>query len=116
MTERNSPPTPIAEAISRFLERHGMVRRVAAAGVVAEWADLVGPQIAAVTEAESVTADGVLRVRVASAPWAQELRLMSPRILAKLNQGRSGRIREIRWLAVPSGRPAGPPWTDSEGR
>lgn len=92
-------PVPIGDAIARYFERHGLTRRVSAAGVVAEWAELVGPQIAAVTEAESVTADGILWVRVASASWAQELRLMTPRILARINQGRKGRVREIRWVA-----------------
>jgi Dna[CI] antecedent, DciA len=39
----------------------------------------------------------VLRVRVATAAWANELSLMSPKILARLNAGRSGRVKEIRW-------------------
>ena len=68
---------------------------------VEQWAELVGPQIAAVTAPESVTPDGVLRVRVASAPWANELSLMAPKILARLNAGRSGRVKEIRWTPGP---------------
>ena len=40
----------------------------------------------------------------ASAAWAQELSLMSPRVLARLNDGRKGRVREIRWIAGPLGR------------
>jgi hypothetical protein len=47
----------------------------------------------------------VLRVRVATAPWAAELGLMTPRILARLNAGRRARITEIRWIAGRSGRP-----------
>lgn len=86
------------EAIDRFLARAGLARRVAQAGVVDEWPGLVGPQIAAVTRAESVTPDGVLRVLVATAAWASELSLMTPRILAKVNAGRAGRIKEIRWV------------------
>ena len=54
---------------------------------------------------ESVSADGVLRVRVATAPWATELSLMTPRILARVNAGRQGRINPIRWIAGPLGRP-----------
>jgi predicted nucleic acid-binding Zn ribbon protein len=45
-----------------------------------------------------VTADGVLWVRVTTSAWANELSLMAPRILAKVNQGRTGQIRDIRWL------------------
>ena len=86
------------EAIDRFLARAGLAKRVAQAGVVEEWAALVGPQIASVTRAESVTQDGVLRVLVSTAAWANELSLMTPRIMAQLNRGRTGRIREIRWI------------------
>jgi predicted nucleic acid-binding Zn ribbon protein len=103
VTDDQQPQT-IADVLARYLKRAGLARRVEAAGIVAEWAELVGPQIAAVTEPDAVTADGILWVRVASAPWAQELRMMTPRILGKLNQGRSGRVREIRWIAAPPRR------------
>jgi predicted nucleic acid-binding Zn ribbon protein len=86
------------EAIDRFLARAGLAKRVAQAGVVEEWASLVGPQIASVTQAESVTQDGTLRVMVTTSAWANELSLMTPRIMAQLNRGRAGRIKEIRWI------------------
>lgn len=92
-------PTPLAEALAAYLQKQGLVKRVQQAGILEDWATLVGPQIAAVTEPESVTADGVLRVRVTTSAWAQELSLMSPRVLARLNDGRKGRVREIRWIA-----------------
>jgi predicted nucleic acid-binding Zn ribbon protein len=98
-------PTPIGEAVASFLRQAGIIRRVQQAAVIEEWAALVGPQIAAVTAPQSITADGVLRVHVASAPWATELGLMAPRILARINQGRSGRVKEIRWVPGPLDRP-----------
>jgi hypothetical protein len=52
-----------------------------------------------------VTQDGVLRVRVATAAWANELSLMTPRILARVNDGRQGRVKEIRWVPGPLERP-----------
>lgn len=91
-------PTPIAEALKRFLTRAGLSKRLGQAGVLEAWPELVGPQIAKVTRPESVSADGVLRVRVATAAWAAELSMMSPQILARLNTGRSGRITSIRWM------------------
>ena len=106
MNERSRPMAPLADALASWLARSGLSRRLQQAQVVAEWPTLVGPQIAAVTEAESVTPDGVLRVRVATAPWASELSLMTPRILARLNAGRRARITEIRWIAGPRGRPS----------
>ncbi|MEO8226110.1 MAG: DUF721 domain-containing protein [Gemmatimonadota bacterium] len=98
------PPTSIADALASLLKQKGLTRRVQQAGIVGEWAKLVGPQIAAVTEPEAVTPDGVLRVRVATAPWATELSLMTPKILRLLNEGRSGRVKEIRWVAGPLNR------------
>ena len=94
------PPSPLTAALASYLKRAGLAKRIEQAGIIAEWAELVGPQIAAVTAPESVTPDGVLRVRVATAAWATELSLMAPRILARLNAGRSGsgRVKEIRWI------------------
>jgi predicted nucleic acid-binding Zn ribbon protein len=99
MNDRPTHPTPLAEAIKAYLRRVGLSKRIGQAGVVEDWARLVGPQIAKVTAADSVTPDGVLRVRVASAAWATELSLMTPQILARLNTGRTGRITTIRWMA-----------------
>lgn len=91
-------PVPVGEALEGWLKAKGLRRRLDLAAAVDEWPVIVGPQIAAVTRAESVTADGVLWVRVTTSAWANELSLMAPRILAKVNQGRTGQIRDIRWL------------------
>ena len=97
------PPATLAEALASYLKQSGFSKRLQQAGIVEQWSELVGPQISAVTSPESVTPDGVLRVRVATAAWANELSLMSPRILARLNAGRTGRIKEIRWVPVGPG-------------
>ncbi|HYF40257.1 MAG TPA: DUF721 domain-containing protein [Gemmatimonadales bacterium] len=101
MTAKKVDPAPLADALTSYLKQAGLTKRVQQAGIIEEWAQLVGPQIAAVTAPESVTPDGILRVRVATAAWANELSLMSPRILARLNAGRSGRVKEIRWMPGP---------------
>jgi predicted nucleic acid-binding Zn ribbon protein len=99
VTEKKKIPVPLAEALTSYFKQSGLTKRVQQAGIIEEWAELVGPQIAMVTTPDSITPDGVLRVRVATAAWANELSLMSPKILARLNAGRSGRVKEIRWLA-----------------
>ncbi len=91
----------LGEALDAWVRKVGLARRIDLARIVDEWPELVGPQIAAVTRAESVTPDGILRIRMATAAWATELRMMTPKILARLNAGRAGRIREIRWSAGP---------------
>jgi predicted nucleic acid-binding Zn ribbon protein len=99
-----SEPTRLRDALTAWVRKAGLQRRLDLARAVEDWPDRVGPQIARVTRAESVTPDGVLRVRVPSSAWATELSLMTPRILARLNAGRQGRIREIRWIAGPLDR------------
>lgn len=96
--ERRKRPQPISAVIAEFLEQTGLRDRVEQASVVPEWPQLVGEQIAAVTEPLSVTADGVLFVAVRTHAWMSELSLMEPEILASLNRdpGRP-RVRKIRW-------------------
>jgi len=103
---RKIEPTPLADALTSYFKQSGLTKRVQQAGIIEAWAELVGPQIAAVTAPESVTPDGMLRVRVATAAWANELSLMSPKILARINAGRSGRVKEIRWVPGPLERPS----------
>jgi predicted nucleic acid-binding Zn ribbon protein len=97
--EDKKKPTPLGEALQSYLKKSGLVKRIGQAGVLEEWAELVGPQIAKVTQPESVGADGILRVRVATPAWANELQMMTQQILARLNTGRTGRIKSIRWMA-----------------
>jgi len=103
---RGQPPSRLGDALRGWLDKAGLTRRLDLARTVDDWASIVGSQIAAVTRAEAVNADGTLWVRVASSAWANELSLMAPRILAKLNQNRRGQIKEIRWL---TGLPAPEP-------
>jgi len=92
-------PVAVGEALTGYLTRSGLAKRVAQAQVIPDWPGLVGPQIAAVATPESVTPDGVLFVRVTTSSWMNELQLMTPEIMARLNAGRgSGRITTIRWL------------------
>ena len=89
----------VGEALQGYLARSGIGARIAQAQVITQWASLVGPQIAAVTTPESVSPDGTLFVRVATSAWRNELQLMMPDLMARVNAGRgAGRIRTIRWL------------------
>lgn len=100
-SRKRRAPTAVGEALQGYLTRSGLGPRLAQARVVTDWPSLVGPQIAAVTAAESVSPDGTLFVRVATSAWMNELQLMMPDIMTRLNAGRSrdgGRIRTIRWL------------------
>lgn len=100
MKERGrSKPTAVGEVLEGYLTRSGLSKRLRQAQVIPEWPRLVGPQIAAVTTPESVAPDGTLFVSVATSAWMNELQLMAPEIMARVNAGRgAGRIRTIRWL------------------
>jgi len=97
---RGGRPVRVDAALREWIDGAGLGPRLELTRSVERWAGVVGPQIAAVTRAESVNAQGVLWVRVTTSAWANELSLMSPRILAQLNRGTTGagQIREIRWL------------------
>ena len=95
---RGKRPERISVAISQFLEQSGLKGRVEQASVIPDWPNLVGAQIAAVTEPISVTADGVMFVAVRTHAWMSELSLLEPELLASLNR-REGRppVKKIRW-------------------
>lgn len=95
----------LGSALQAWATRNGMTRRFDMAAAVEQWAEAVGPQIAAVTRALSVTPDGTLMVRVLTHAWASELGLMAPRILARLNGNKRGRILHIRWQVGPLDQP-----------
>ena len=98
MTEKKRKPVTLGEALGGFLAKSGLAKRVDQATAVEQWPQLVGPQIAAVTKALSITPDGTLFVAVSSHGWMTELSLMEPQLLRSLN-GSEGRapIRKIRF-------------------
>lgn len=95
-------PKALGELVRPALDAIGAGVRVEQAQVVLEWAERVGPQIAAVSRARAVTPDGTLFVDVASSAWANELALMQHSLLELANRGLThGRITRIRWRVAP---------------
>lgn len=101
MTER------IGGIVDEMFAQMGIKERVARAEVVAKWPELVGRHIADVARAVGVKGD-TLFVAVESAAWRNELSLMRPKLLAKLNAGRrEGRIERIVFLQGDRGTAEG---------
>ena len=99
MTEKKKKrPQPIGDVMKSVLADNRLGDRIRQAGVFPEWATLVGPQIAKVTEPISVTPQGTLFVAVQTNAWMTELSLLEPELLKKLNV-KTGKlsIRKIRW-------------------
>ena len=93
------PATTAIEALAQRLEPAtalGSVQRV--------WDATVGEVIAA--EAQPITErDGVVTVSCRSSVWAQELDLMGPELVARINAalGQDG-VRRLRCVATPAPR------------
>jgi predicted nucleic acid-binding Zn ribbon protein len=90
--------TPIGETLAAYLARTGIAQRIEEASAVPEWAERVGPGIAAVTRPVAV-ARGTLIVAVRSSAWLMELHLMEREIVRRINvQREKGRIDRIRFV------------------
>jgi predicted nucleic acid-binding Zn ribbon protein len=95
---KKTKPESIGNVVADLLARRGLRDRVEQAGIIPEWPQLVGEQIAAVTEPRSISANGTLFVGVNTNAWMTELSLLEPELLRSLNT-RSARvpIKRIRW-------------------
>jgi predicted nucleic acid-binding Zn ribbon protein len=82
---KKSQPTSIADVMAKMLEQKGMTERIAQVSAMDDWPQMVGAQIASVTEPLSISADGTLWVRVTTAAWMNELSLLAPTLLKRLN-------------------------------
>ncbi len=106
MSDRNTTdarPETLGSLVQTTLARLGIGARVERARVMADWEDLVGPHIAEVARPVRVRG-GTLFVAVESAAWRNELSLMRPQLMRKLNAGRSeGRIERILFLQDDGG-------------
>ena len=79
----SSDPHPVGDVIAGYVEERGWQRPLAEARVFAEWAALVGADVAA-HSAPSALRDGELRITAESTAWATQLRLLSATVLARL--------------------------------
>jgi hypothetical protein len=72
------------DLLGTLLAGWGLDERLTQYQALLIWDEVVGPQIAARTKPEKIR-DGVLEVSVDQPTWMQQLQLLKPQILAKLN-------------------------------
>lgn len=95
--KKDEGPKQVKETLQKYLDRSGIGEHIEAATVVPEWAERVGPAIAAVTTPLRVSS-GTLIVGVRSSAWINELKMMEREIISRINTGRArGRITKIRF-------------------
>ena len=83
------------DLLSGLLAGWGLDERLQQYRALVIWDEVVGPQIAARTRPEKIR-DGVLEVCVDQPTWMQQLQLLKPQILTKLNgQLGDNPLREI---------------------
>jgi len=100
MTPYRRSPRQAALAFDRV--RGELAPDTLLAEVQGAWRDAVGPAIA--LEAQPTRErGGVLTVSCSASVWAQELDLMAPAIIERLNQRlRSGRVSRLRCVTLPA--------------
>jgi len=84
-------------AIREFVDKMGL-RKLREYDAVTRWPEIVGEQIARVTEPVRIDR-GVLIVRVKNGPWRNELVMRKREILDKTNESlKDARIHDIRFV------------------
>lgn len=78
-------PASAADLILQVLQQRGMEGKFEEYRAWQVWDQVVGPQIARRARPIRIR-DGVLEVRVDQPVWMQQLQLLKPRILARLNE------------------------------
>ena len=96
-------PTAVGDVLASVIRQAGLEERMEQAGVLPDWPDLVGDQIATVTTPRSITADGTLFVAVATHSWMTELQMLERELVRRVNgrleaKGSAARVERIRWV------------------
>jgi predicted nucleic acid-binding Zn ribbon protein len=79
-----SRPVTIREAMQSLVRELGIAPKMAQYDVIAAWPDVVGPQIARVTDPQRME-NGVLYVAVSTATWRAELSMKRIELVDKIN-------------------------------
>lgn len=75
----------MADVLGDLVRQQGWDDRLSAQRVFTDWTSIVGPEIAQHSVVDGY-ADQVVHVRTDSTAWATQLRLLAPRLVARLNE------------------------------
>ncbi len=91
-------PLPLGAAVSRLIAERGWETPAAVGGVMGRWPQLVGQEVAQHCEPQRYDEEErTLLVRCDSTAWATQLRLLAPRLVARLNEDLGqGTVRMIK--------------------
>ncbi len=98
MSPRRRSPRPLTAALEAVAEE--LAPESVLADVQRAWRKAVGESIAAQAQ-PTAERGGVVTVSCSASVWAQELDLMAPQIIERLNETlRHGRVQRLRCVAV----------------
>ena len=90
-------PESVGSILDSVLDSTGLRRRTAERTVLEDWPDIVGDKIAGQSRPIDIR-DGILVLEADHAAWRQELTLLIPEIIRKLNRKYGeGTVKEIKW-------------------
>jgi predicted nucleic acid-binding Zn ribbon protein len=99
---RRDDPQPLSTAIGGLLSDHGWGERAAVGSVFGNWAEIVGPDLAAHTRPDGF-AGGELTIAADSTAWATQVRLLASTLVRRLNaELGDGTVRRVK-VRGPSG-------------
>jgi predicted nucleic acid-binding Zn ribbon protein len=94
--ERGGDPRPFGAAIRDLLAERGWERQAAVGGVFGNWAQIVGKEVAEHTT-PTVFEDGEVTIVADSSTWAQQVRLLAPTLVRRLNEELGdGTVRRVK--------------------
>lgn len=105
-------PVSLADIAERIMAERGWQEPLAAGGVMGRWEEIVGPQVSENCVPESLDDDGILVVRARTTAWATQMKLLTPKILHRIEEEvGTGVVEQVRVLG-----PAGPSWGRGQRR
>jgi predicted nucleic acid-binding Zn ribbon protein len=101
---KNDDPSTISDLLGQVVRNQGWTERLDDQRIFTDWVKIVGPEVAQHAQVDGFE-DAVVHVRATSTAWATQLKMLAPRIVAKLNEtlgdGTVMRI-EVRGPQAPS--------------
>lgn len=74
----------LGDVLGEMVQNQGWTDRLAASRVFSDWASIVGPEVAQHCRVDHFT-DGIVYLEADSTAWAKELKMLAPRLVARLN-------------------------------
>lgn len=82
---KNEDPSTIADLLGRVVQQQGWAEKLDDQRIFTDWERIVGSEVAQHAQVDGFE-DTIVHVRATSTAWATQLKLLAPRIVAKLNE------------------------------